>query len=357
MNIEKLSSMLAQLSPLKVNSSACSRAITPKSACTKCEDVCPNNAIIFNKDQLTIAQCLYCGKCVTACPNDVFRLELNLKTADNTLFFSCSPYLDQFKKIDKSAPICRCNCLSQLHPELLVNLLAHKQRLIFFLDSSQCQQCFAFSLDALYQNLKVYSKAWPDLLQDKFIIIKKPDELNSYLQQCSIDNMVDESRRHLFHQMFQSAKVMPAKVASNTLDKFKDQNDHVQFTVPLGLSVRKHYLKTACQSQPPAHPDAPLPFKTLRASDCIFCGVCHRLCPTGAMQQRQKDGLEQLIYAPHLCNHCDICTTVCYPQALKWQEPLTAQDLAEKTIYLIAKGHKPTPPKSTFTAGGFQSER
>ena len=63
---------------------------------------------------------------------------------------------------------------------------------------------------------------------------------------------------------------------------------------------------------------------------CIFCGICQRKCPTGAIEVARKDGVWSIERLQ--CIQCDGCVEVCPTKCLHMIAELTPSS-GEKTKY------------------------
>lgn len=70
---------------------------------------------------------------------------------------------------------------------------------------------------------------------------------------------------------------------------------------------------------------------------CTACGVCARVCPTGALQFEKSE--EEVTYAlkfsPRQCIGCELCTHVCLPAAISVDhEPTFTQIFGAEAVVL-----------------------
>jgi ferredoxin len=82
----------------------------------------------------------------------------------------------------------------------------------------------------------------------------------------------------------------------------------------------------------------PLPYVGV-TSECTACGLCAKLCPTGAMTMWQDDGQYSLQYAARLCigQACSVCAHICPVRAVTVTQRVgLAQLLAEDPVGLRA---------------------
>ncbi len=69
------------MAAIALNPSACVRSLAKFSECTKCEVICPTNAIVIDGGlpAINFSQCVACGGCAGVCPSFVFHLAGSLQ--------------------------------------------------------------------------------------------------------------------------------------------------------------------------------------------------------------------------------------------------------------------------------------
>jgi len=116
------------------------------------------------------------------------------------------------------------------------------------------------------------------------------------------------------------------------------------------LSFSKILLKSLFRKPATvAYPKAPLiPVQALRGhmlvdiEECIFCGMCQRKCPTGAIIVSKTD--RSWTIARFQCIQCNCCAEVCPKKCLHMKEELTPADVV-KTSDTTALSPMPEPSR------------
>lgn len=155
---------------LNLESSKCVRAVAKLATCTKCQDVCPTDAVAFSSDNnlptFLPNDCVNCGGCVGVCPSEA----LNLDFYKNTDFFF------EFVQEQESLLSCKKNlpCLAVLNIEHIISMALLKDEVVF--DVGHCATCEI--KDPLYDT-----------------ILSKVDEANTILE--AMDSGKQIGRAHV----------------------------------------------------------------------------------------------------------------------------------------------------------------
>jgi len=355
MSIELLTSFIAGISPLKVDSSLCSRLITPRSTCRRCLEVCPSKCISFNSDNIEIGQCNYCGLCVTNCPNHVFSLDegilINNSLPDAPLIISCPVCLDICRGSDKSA-VTKINCLGQLYPELLSRLLAGSRCVVLLIDGARCAECLGFDPGLLQSNLTAFTKFFDNLGQ--LHIVSSSEELIPFLAQSGHQKTLGLERRLFFKAIWTGAQNLPKKVLSSALEKLELEGEDRAAGSPDVTSLdpaespavrssspikRKHLLE-AFRGRELQNNHLALPYRKLNSAGCSFCEACTRLCPTKALKIDLDGDAKQMGFIPGRCTECGICLDICVFHSLSWSVNITAAEFLNQDPVPIASAQK-----------------
>lgn len=84
----------------------------------------------------------------------------------------------------------------------------------------------------------------------------------------------------------------------------------------------------------PEHPAALRGKVAFCNDDCIYCGICEKRCPTGAIKVDKKEGTWSIDHFK--CIQCDTCAREC-PKGCISMEPVLVHPSKEKSIETFKK--------------------
>ncbi|MGE5591603.1 MAG: 4Fe-4S binding protein [Bacillota bacterium] len=357
MDLERVADALSRMTPVTARSTLCPRSRSNRSACSICVEVCPAGAITLDQT-IDVSQCPACGLCATRCPAGVFEVQRpsdgSLVTAvrerareSPVVVLGCEKYRDRGPSHTLGV-----NCLGQVSAELLVAFVAAgARRIILLQDPETCASC---GYSALQESVEAAVRRATDFLaaagldsRDVVIAARWEDPSSkrargAWLPWRRGDRArpaeaadVDRSRRELFAAAWKETKQAP-KAFLDTLLGREAEAPAAGSKVPgqTGLPPRRELLLKALAELAREHEGvlgAPVFQQRLSLQNgCTLCGVCSRLCPTGALTQVQaEDQLHLQVRADH-CTGCGLCLDVCPEKALAWSNPLTAGELLQR---------------------------
>lgn len=257
--------------------------------CTKCQDVCPHEAIEINPSGKILMQqtCTACGLCFSKCPAQVFswkeqqRYPLKMKKGTLEIFcnqIKCDGYIA---------------CLAKLDPYELAYLAIQAEVILCF-DQAECGQCNA--------NAVVY-------------VQRMVKQVNAFLSAVGIKQIVflgerkkaaeKLNRRDLLNFFFTKAKQSIGEVLPATAQV---------------LSFRELLIdELKCKLPQVKGGAAPL-FKGAKVTEnCNMCGVCVRACRNQAMRivEDEKNQWMMLQHKQSACSGCGVCQNVCPQKSLE----------------------------------------
>ena len=300
-------------SALSVFPANCLNRISPLSHCDTCLQICPQQAISITDDAITADACILCGLCTSVCPTQVFQIDHRALLAQPS---GMSLQLCCHRHPDAPAEAFRLNCLQQLTPLFLIQLLYRHPHITLYLHNEACRSCsLQWAPQSLLQQLEAY-----EIADDRLTIQVSSAELRP-------DHPDTGSRRELFRNLFQRTDARSREFAAQAADSvltavstFTSEQPQAEI-FPVRLPLYALYAKKQL-TVPAQHA---LPFRFLQCTACNFCGACVHLCPVNALEFTQQDGEQQLQFHPELCVNCNLCTQLCMQHGLQWDDFMSGQ--------------------------------
>ncbi len=267
------------------SASRCLQAPPHPLACRRCLDACPAEALAFHEDSdggvalLASDACHGCGQCVPACPSEALvsaevEALVARQTEGETLYLGCHRVAD-----DDS--LTRLHCLRALGPDLLAELAAGAAPGEVTLRLADgCRGCLATPQPP--------NDSWRQAAKALCAITDTAADGDYRAARTVV------SRRDLLRG--RPTPRLPAIPAADAAPRARR------------LQRRLAAAKALASATTPA-----LPALVLNAEACRAHGVCARVCPTTALQER-ADGA--LVFDPLACLECGHCQSACPEQAL-----------------------------------------
>ena len=288
------------------------------SACARCHEACPHDAIALNDAGLVVdaAKCRNCALCTAACPTAALvpgnlpRIEL-LKQAirGKRCGFACAPC---GAPADAIVP-----CLGALDAAML-GYLGKRGIAVELSGSGHCARCehgptggaalarHVAARDALEAACTEESWAPLTLVEDE----PEPAGTQDFRP----------GRRGLFRRLLGRgvAEVEKAIAQPQELPVIDKAIRPGRWHVP----EMRELLALACRRagdescRVPAQPALPMAEMQL-GQGCTLCEACLRVCPTGALQIRETDSDWAFMFHAERCVGCGVCAEVCQPRVLR----------------------------------------
>ncbi|MEW5888741.1 MAG: 4Fe-4S binding protein [Pseudomonadota bacterium] len=287
------------------------------SACRRCADACPFDAIALTDAgvQVDPARCRNCALCTSACrtgalmPPNLARIDILKRCLGRArVIFACAP---SGAAADEHVP-----CLGALDAAMLA-YLGKRGIEVELRGTVHCAECpqgevGAQALAAHLEGRAALQDAHPG---EQWTALLVGDEEKGVSRR---HRDFQPGRRQLFRRLVgrgvdQALEAATPPQASPEAQAIRAGAWH--------LPEMRELLQIVCQdngatARPvPAHSSLPLGHMRLEGA-CTACEACFRVCPTGAIQIREDDATWQLAFSPDRCVGCGVCLEACQPRAL-----------------------------------------
>lgn len=319
---------------LYFNLSACVRATSKFSECTKCVDACPESIqLLDNLPSFANKTGVEAAACIGVCPTEAFSLS-DFSTTE--FFFS---FLES--KIRLISPKLNVPCISVLSVEHLISLALASEEAITLDMSSYDEDSILFEqIDTRIEEanfvLSSFSSKRLETNMDKKDIAQKADKeesassRRSFLGSASLKGVV--KHKMTFDEAVEADELKAFQLDTITIAKIKEKN----------LPDKRKILFTTLK-----HAGVPDAFEVLSEEDisfisqkfvdesCTNCQICYRICPTGALSSDVKFSL--INFDAMLCVKCHLCHDVCEPDAIHLQSGFEIKEFFEPLQRTLVK--------------------
>ncbi|SDC47058.1 MULTISPECIES: 4Fe-4S dicluster domain-containing protein [unclassified Candidatus Frackibacter] len=316
--------------PIKVKEKCCTKIISSKSNCSACQDVCSQNAIIIDDEEIRIDfdKCNQCGLCVTSCPNQVFNLEIDsdshlLNEVQKKLNVS-SNLIIQCQAAKKNKNSIQIKCLGRLSERLLLKLLFTGADSIW-LQSGQCAQCQLQSgrklIDRAVNNCNFLLKNYFD--ESRIIIsMEEPNNLNFESFNLKETNYEGKEAEGLGRREFINKLRDESINGLTSLLTFSQNEKTEKDSVEVKINDKRKELLSLIErlednvTKNKRVESLSLFWKVDIGIDCDFCQICTSLCPNNVLELKNEKEEKKIVANHNLCTNCGLCEDVCYKQQI-----------------------------------------
>lgn len=314
-----------------IRSSQCTRYRYRYSACQRCADACPHDAIALNDEGATVnpKNCQNCALCISACPTGAWSSS-NFKLLDllrqaikqPTWSVACAP---SGETADAIVP-----CLGAVDG-VTMGYLAKRGIPLKLHGQWHCDDCphgktgaaqLAMNLEAvdvLHQGARdgaTTPEATVNWTLPQFAL--PPKALNRGLDNKPATEFAP-ARRQLFRRLI--GRGIDEVILAQPQQGCEPVPEKAIRPGPYSITERRELLQIVTQQKDgqafpvQLHEGLPLMRLTLQPG-CTVCEACFRVCPTGAIQIEENPDAWALQFRIDRCVACLACLEVCQPRVL-----------------------------------------
>lgn len=311
---------------LQIDLGHCVRVSAKASTCTKCEEICPINAITYhdNIPQVNDA-CIDCGGCVGVCPSEAIALK-DFDTLD--FIFNHIESDDNLISCKKNIP-----CLATLSVENLISLALLTEETV--LDLGHCASCdIAIPLASeIEKNIQECNSFLAHIDSDKRIQA-------AHIAYQEPNREEEEPNRRDFLKNFSLKGAVKSKVE---FEKAIQEEQPFGVSIKDSANIREKSIpnKRKLLFMALKRVDKPEKYQTFMHEEISFtsqkhindscdnCSLCYRVCPTGALQSNKRQ--TKIDFDSLMCIKCALCHDVCETDAITLT-PYNTQTIFEPKV-------------------------
>lgn len=343
--IEKLAAIVG--SDIEFTPDKCLHSADRSSTCDNCVAHCPTGAITGPPIEHNTDRCVKCGLCLHTCPTGAFtgddsRANLLAHVAAlaqrgeiGALEFACKYHpAAEVGPADASGVLRLPGCLGALSPSAFVGLAALGADTVS-LRLDRCRNCpLGHALAGIEESVVAARRLFDALGVPASIQLVTGEEDAGEWQTRPV---ADTGGRPVFSRrgLFAGAGNQSPYATGQALAA--DDS-----AARLGMPRERLRLLLAVERLPLEEQELPadLGFTRMEATaDCTACGMCARVCPTGALRMLEgDDDAYYLVFRAGACVDCGLCLTYCEPGALHVGQTPTLADLLCAQPVVLATG-------------------
>lgn len=343
--LERLAAI--DFAPIALDAKRCLHAFDTFSTCDQCARACPADALhVDGSIVLDADQCTGCGQCVHVCPMgalsgddeaaDLLSVAAQLKPAQ-VIELACQRHPSPERGPATSDAVIRTNgCLAALGPSAIIGLLAAGcMQVIARLDA--CDQCpIGSAQPRIEQTLANTRRMLAPHATDRITSLGA-QRGKDWTRRPQYAKKAGTSRRDFLQRIAGEGQQAAARAlaldrsdrADDAAEQKSAPTERLRLLDALGQLPRSVLCDTTLDG---------LPFAYITADErCSACGVCVRVCPSGALNFVADDNRYDLTFFAGACTDCGACLHVCQPDALR-RESVTLDALIQSAPVVLQQG-------------------
>ena len=353
---------------VQYDASRCVRTLNRFAACERCVHACPTQALRTGSPPAFDAQaCRSCGLCLHICPSGAFSGEDGVKLLYDTVAqlrtatcieLVCHHHPSPAAGAAGIDAVVRADhCLAAFGPSVYLGLLGLAR------ESEKAKATMARAGEATAKGITTDARPRISVRLDACQTCPLSGAQAGIAQTIAESNALAEAAAH--EQPFATITTAPSPAAQRTVIDAKPQLSRRQLFTALSGGGQRLLSGSLLPEPPPKGIKAPpperqrliaalkynpspieivpgnLPFASLTADDqCSACGVCARVCPTGALAfSADRSDQYRLTFKSAACTACGVCINLCEPGALHATGMPRLADLTAESIVTLREGH------------------
>jgi ferredoxin len=322
--------------PRATSSYCVSAASQNPSACMRCMEACPTDAISIQKTAVRVGDdCLKCGICSAVCPTEVFMVRkyapmalydkvARAATAYEQCYITCTRALGRLPQPNEIL----LPCVGAMPQEVWFNLLCEYPNLSVYLPLGICDRCKTTTGEETFSNAIANAEEWSGesvgLEVDESDLVH--EQKRAYKRSQFVSNMTQAGTR----LVSRSVPVLAgAQAVANRLAEHSKQITELQKTLESSvgttngqsrrrmLTRKRRLMMAGLQRYPDLADEMLLPFPHVDVDLCTMCADCAKACTISALE---LDGKGRVLVEPSYCVNCGACALTCQEDAITMRE-------------------------------------
>lgn len=327
------------------NSTQCVSAVTKNPAvCTRCMDVCPDNAITINGASVRVDDnCRRCGLCSAACPTETFMVRKNeslalydrvarAAAAYEQCYITCARAIDRIPQPNEIV----LSCVGAMTPEVWFDLLCDFSNLSVYLPLGVCDECRVTTGEEAMGEAIALGEEWSG--ESVGLEVDEADltheQTRAYRRSQFVSSMTQAGTRLVSRG---NPALAGAQAVANRLREHSKQITQLQKTLENAvgsqnsqsrrriLTRKRRLVMAGLQKYPDLADEMFLEFPEVDVAHCTMCGDCAKACTVHALE---LDKAGRVLIEPTYCVNCGACAAVCPEGAIS----MRSRDASELVV-------------------------
>ena len=310
-----------------LNENKCLNNLGSTETCTRCQHICPTDAISLDTKgipRLDTSACTSCIACVRVCPADAIEHEAVqpvelLQEAHNLVMQGRVGINAACNAVSDTHPGLKVPCHAIWDPVLLACMAAEGVRTLHLEGIGQCDSCSVrHGAEIMRQTEKDYATLNKAL--GVHMVVSRQAKAHTDASSFAPEPERRIFFRNLIPSLTQGAAIAVAQIG-HAASRMARQETHKETASSSRLPIRlRLFLRALPRLQvnfTPIPHMLTLPLGTIQANaNCTACNKCVERCPTKALDIREFGNNKVLEFRPDACVGCQHCIALCPEHAL-----------------------------------------